>query len=116
MNEKKSITQKDSEQYEMLQPLLHATYKEIQELSKKKPDTPLNPLKVKMINRILVPLKEILNDEDISEYIDLLSDDELPTNSDAVLILSQYIKALGAYKEKYYKYNSRTGQSEWIIK
>lgn len=115
MNEKKSITQKDSEQYEMLQPLLNASYREIQELSKKKPDTPLNALKVKMINRILVPLKEILSCEDIVEYIDLLSDDELPTNSDAVLILSQYIKALEAYKAKYYHYNNRAGKSEWKI-
>ena len=116
MNEKRSITQKDSEQYEMLQPLLYASYKEIQELSKKKPDTPLNALKVKMINRILVPLKEILSGEDVAEYIDLLSEDELPTNSDAVLILSQYLRALDAYKMKYYKHNSRTGRSEWIIK
>lgn len=115
MNGKKCITQKDSEQYEMLQPLLYASYREIQELSKKKPDTPLNALKVKMINRILVPLKEILSSEDIAEYIDLLSDDELPTNSDAVLILSQYLKALEAYKEKYYQYNSRVGRTEWKL-
>ena len=116
MNEKMGITQRDSEQYEMLQPLLFASYSEIQELSTKKPDTPLNELKVKMINRILIPLKKLLSHEDVVEFLDLLSDDELPTNSDAVLIMSQYLRALEAYRDKYYKYNRRIGKSEWIIK
>ena len=38
---KDAITQEAVNQYELLNPLLIGIYKELQELSKKKPDTPL---------------------------------------------------------------------------
>ena len=46
-------TQDAVNQYELLNPLLTGIYKEMQELSKKKPDSLLNAFKVKAINRIL---------------------------------------------------------------
>lgn len=39
-------TQDAVNQYELLNPLLTGIYKEMQELSKKKPDSPLNAFKV----------------------------------------------------------------------
>ena len=61
---KDAITQEAVNQYELLNPLLIGIYKELQELSKKKPDTPLNSFKVKSVNRILEPIKELLKEED----------------------------------------------------
>ena len=55
---KDTITQEAVTQYELLCPLLSGIYGELQELSKKKPDTPLNNFKVKSINRVLEPRKE----------------------------------------------------------
>ena len=57
---KDTITQEAVTQYELLCPLLSGIYGELQELSKKKPDTPLNNFKVKSINRVLEPIKELL--------------------------------------------------------
>jgi hypothetical protein len=42
------------ERFDMLDPMLQSFLSEIRELSKKKPDGPLNDVKIKMINRILV--------------------------------------------------------------
>ena len=50
-----------------------------------------------MINRLLVKAKEVLKDEASNEYLDLLEEDELPSISDAVLIVSQYISALDKF-------------------
>lgn len=109
------ITQQDVDQYELLYPLLEASYVEIQELSKKKPESPLNSYKVKAINRILIPLKELLKDENVYDFLDVLDTDDLPTNSDVVLILSQYKKAMVMFRDSYYKYNQRKGKTEWSI-
>ena len=57
------ITQDSSNQYELLFPLLTGINTEIQEWSKRKPDTVLNTFKVKTINRVLEPVKELLKEE-----------------------------------------------------
>lgn len=96
------ISEDAVKQYELLFPLVEATYKEIQELSKKKPDSPLNTFKIKSINRVLEPIKELLKEEDSFQFLDTLDIDDVPTNSDVVLILSQYRGALSIFKGKYY--------------
>ena len=49
-------------------------------------------------------------------FLDVLDMDDMPTNSDVVLILSQYIKSMDIFHDKYYGYNSRSGQYEWSTK
>ena len=94
---KDTITQEAVTQYELLCPLLSGIYGELQELSKKKPDTPLNNFKVKSINRVLEPIKELLKEENMYPFLDVLDMDDMPTNSDVVLILSQYIKSMDIF-------------------
>lgn len=93
------------EQFDMLFPILDSVYNEIRELSKKKQDGALNELKVKMTNRVLAKVKSILNDEPTLEFLDLLDEDVFPTNSDAVLIISQFRAAMLQFKDKYYGWN-----------
>lgn len=107
-------TQNAVNQYELLNPLLVGIYAEIQDLSKKKPDTPLNTFKVKSINRILEPIKEMLKEENTYLFLDILDIDDIPTNSDVVLILNQYMKAMGIFYKKYYTYNSKDGHN-WRV-
>ena len=73
----------------------------MRELSKKRPDTTLNKHKVKLINRVLIDLESILKDQPEGKYLDLLDDDEPPQNSDAVLVMVQYEKALGGFRQRY---------------
>lgn len=88
--------------FEMLFPMVNSDLIEIRELSKKKQDEPLNKFKVKTINKKLEQVKVILSDEPTSEFLELLDEDTLPSNSDAVLMISQYIQAMEQFKAKYY--------------
>ena len=58
------IEDADEEQFELLAKLLGALYSEFSALSKKQPDALTNTFKTKQINRVLVPLKQIMNSED----------------------------------------------------
>ncbi|MBV8256062.1 MAG: hypothetical protein JO154_25930 [Chitinophaga sp.] len=95
-------TKAQAEQFDMLFPILESVFNEIKELSKKKQDGALNEIKVKMTNRILTKVKAILNDDPTLEFLDLLDEDTLPTNSDAVLIIAQFKAAMEQYKEKHF--------------
>lgn len=105
------ITQQEGEQYDLLLPLLKATYLEMQELSKKKPESPLNAYKVKAVNRILEPIKDLLKNEPTYNFLDTLDNEDLPTNSDVVLILSQYQKSMELFRSKYYSHT----ENKWRV-
>ena len=96
-------TSEKAEKYGSLMPLLAAMFKEFQELSKKKPDGALNKRKVEIVNRLLRDIHGILEGESTSAYLDLLDEDDLPQNSDVVLILGQTVVAMGTFREKYYR-------------
>jgi hypothetical protein len=88
--------------YTTLNPLLKAMYKEFQELSKKKQDGQVGKTKVRMVNRLLKAIHELLESEPNRVYLDELNEDDLPQNSDVVLILSQTSAAMEAFHRRYY--------------
>lgn len=108
-------TQGEVDTYEMLHPMLEKMANEIRELSKKKQDGALNELKVKMINRVLTQIKDLLKNESSVQFLDLLDTDILPTNSDAVVVISQYDAALSAFKDKYYGQDEHY-RNRWFTK
>ena len=84
--------------------MLESLAKEVRELSKKKQQDALNVTKVQLVNRVLKPLKyEILAELPSSAFLDLLDEDLLPTNSDAVLVISQYEAALAEFRSEFYR-------------
>ncbi len=85
---------------------------EMRELSKKKPEMTLSKNKVKLLNRVLEDIQSILKTEPEGKYLDLLDDDELPQNSDAVLVMVQYQKALRAFERRYKEGSGRN--SYWV--
>ncbi len=109
----RKITKEAGATYDLLHPLLDVTYKEIKELSKKNPDSPLNAFKVKSINRVLEPIKELLQFEDTAPFLDILDSDFIPTNSDVVMILSQYMQSMQLYKDQYYFWDRKDGEHKW---
>lgn len=107
MAKRKNVTGKkptkiQAEEFDMLFPILDSVFNEIKELSKKKQDGALNELKVKMTNRVLNKVKSILKDDPTVEFLDLLDEEVFPTNSDAVLIISQFKAAMQQFKDKHY--------------
>ena len=112
--EEASLTPSDSVQkYEMLNPLLHALYEEMKELSAKKQDLILNKLKVTTINRILRQIKELLKHQPTLEFTDLLDEETLPSNSDAVLVLSQFKSAMRQCHDKYCRRDPGESSLRW---
>lgn len=107
------LTEKNIEDYELLKDMLHSQKEEFDLLSKKKADGQLNPMKIKMVNRVLEPLKELFLHEASHKFLDTLDQDEIPTNSDVVLIISQYESAIDNFRSRYYKnYNWLTVEYE----
>ncbi len=95
-------TEKNIKDYELLKDMLHSQKKEFDLLSRKRSNEQLNSMKVKMANRVLKPLKELFKNEESHKFLDTLNEDELPTNSDVVLIISQYETAIGEFRNRYY--------------
>ena len=90
---------------------------EISQLAKKSPNDALNAFKLKLVNKILAAGNEILSDgyqpfEDFSQF----DPDDIPTNSDVTLILTQYMEQAERYRSDhvvfedfkwFYKVNGR---------
>lgn len=95
-------------------PLLDSMYSEFKELSKKKPDSAVNKNKISITNRLLAKVRIVLNNEDSIEFLDLLDEDSIPQVSDVTLILSQYVAAMNAFREKYHGWNG--AESIWFTK
>lgn len=102
-------------QYKALTPLLEAMFREFRELAKKKPDGALNKRKVAMVNRLLKDVLVIVEGEPNRQYLDLLDEDDVPQNSDVLLILSQFDAALTAFHKRYYRRSGGVFDYQWHI-
>lgn len=111
---KKEITKQEVERFEMFNQIFNGIYNEFHELAKKKPESILNTYKVKILNRTLNPIKDILSEEKTLEFLDIFDSDDLPNNSDVVLVLSHYEKAMNIFRKKYSHYEF--GDIKWNIK
>lgn len=105
-------TKKQTQEYEMLSKLLDSLKLELKEFAKKKPDESLNKLKIKMINRLLKQIKEILKREETDQFLDLLDEETIPSYSDSVMVISQYRAAMDQFKSLYHGWNG--GSHDWF--
>jgi len=112
----KAPTEAQIAEFEMLWPILRKLLHETKDLSNKKPDTPLNKLKVGMINKVIEPLKVILSNEPIAQYLELLNDETLPTNSDAVYVMAQFDAAMQQFKDTHYRHDVVKGGYKWFTR
>ncbi|MEH2373064.1 hypothetical protein [Nostoc sp.] len=109
----KQTSSENVELYEIIIPLLHAMRSEFKELSKKKPEAVLNKSKMKIVNRLLQSCRKILASEASFDYLDLIDEDDVPQNSDVVLMLSQYVAAMNQFHSTYY--GSDGEKYRWFI-
>lgn len=102
--------------YEATNPIFEGVLREVRELSKKKPEATMSAGKVKLINRVLSDLLQVLKDEPAGKFLEELDEDALPQVSDAVLTMVQFESALHSFKGRYYEYMSNVGKHHWITK
>ena len=101
--------------HDTVMPLLEAMYSEFKELSKKKPDAAVSKSKIKIVNRLLDKIcNVILLDDESIHFLDIIDEDEVPQASDITLILSQYVAAMKSFYGKHYGWNGAS--HDWFVK
>ena len=91
-------TQEEIDIYEELRPKIQSVRDTIKALSSKKPDEALNLFKIRRINILISQANSLL--EDLKPYndFDTFSEDDLPSNSDVLLIIEVYIDAFNSFR------------------
>lgn len=103
-------------QFLMLRELAEGLYNEMKDLTKKSPNESLNGFKIKSLNRVLEPIKELLKNQPTYLFLDVLDETALPSNSDVVIILSQYLTAMKKFEDKYYRIDPSRHKHRWDTK
>ena len=79
---------------------------DINELSKKKPNDAVNKFKLKFVNTLLNTANKIIDDKNKPfDSFEVFDEDDLPSNSDVVLILSQYLACLKKFGKEQTQYS-----------
>jgi hypothetical protein len=81
-------------EFEKLEQQLHSFLDEMSALSSKKPDGPVNKFKLTFLNATLESINRIVGDYRPFPDFEQFDVDSLPSNSDVVVILSQYAGAI----------------------
>ncbi len=97
------MTKEEADKFVKLVLQLQSFYTEISTMSKKSSDSPVNKFKLKFINQTLSETNLILGDLKPFNNFDVFVEDEMPTNSDIAMILSQYLRSVA----KFYNENTR---------
>jgi hypothetical protein len=83
----------DVEALEKLIGQIHGLHAEISQLAKKSPNDGLNKFKLKLVNKVIASGNDLLRGRYRPfDDFDQFDEDDLPTNSDVTMILSQYIE------------------------
>ena len=102
------MEKKDVERFEKLHIQIKDMYSELSILSKKSPDGAINKFKLNFINQLIEEANQLLGKRymPFSDF-QRFQEDDMPFNSDVVLIISQYIKCLEKFKYDNVKLLSR---------
>jgi hypothetical protein len=94
-------TQNEIENLEKVIGQLQGLHSEISMLAKKSPNDGVNPFKLKLINKVITAGNDVLGDGyrpfQVQEF-DKFDPDDMPSNSDLTLILSQYMEAAERFR------------------
>lgn len=74
--------------------LIRTLRNEFRELSSKKPNDQVNPFKLKYVNQSIKEANELLKDGKPYSEFESFEEENLPTNSDVLMMLSLYLDAL----------------------
>ncbi len=104
----------DIDRYEEVRSQMEQLHKEMGILAKSKPDSPINKFKLSIINEKLRAANAFLIDSfrPLADFV-LFDDADLPTNSDVVLVLAQYLVGLEGWRSAHVEYNKADFKWYW---
>ncbi|KAA6312854.1 hypothetical protein EZS27_036280 [termite gut metagenome] len=89
------MTQQEVDKFEKLQAQLEGLHTEISALSKKSQNDALNKFKLKFVNQLIFEANELLGDDyKPFKNFRLFEENDIPTNSDVAMMLTQYLNCL----------------------
>ena len=90
-----AMKEKEIKQFEKVQNQLECLHSEISVLSKKTQNDGLNKFKLKLVNQVLADANKILGSifKPFSDF-ETFNEDDLPSNSDATIVISQYLACM----------------------
>jgi hypothetical protein len=104
------VKRKDVDQYEKLVSQFKSVYEEIAILSKKAPNDAINTFKLRFINSLLGEANQLLGKRYVPfDHFSEFEEDDVPSNSDVVFILTQYIECF----EKFRSDNIQLTRGAW---
>lgn len=108
------MTKQEVDNFEKLQAQLEGLHNEISALSKKSQNDALNKFKLKFVNKIISDSNELLgNDYKPFSDFDTFDENDLPSNSDAAMMLTQYLSCFEKLRVDNVKQD--LGRWYWII-
>ncbi len=111
------MTKEEIDRFEKLQTQIEGLHTEISTLSKKSQNDALNKFKLKFVNQLISEANELLG-EDYKPFKDFSSFDEndVPTNSDVAMMLTQYLNCLEKLRTDNIKKEDKYPQNwYWIV-
>jgi len=99
----------DVQDFERLEQQLHSMLTEMSELSKKRANDGLNKFKLKLVNVLLEGINKFLGEQRPFKEFETFDENDLPTNSDVVVMLSQYAAAIFQHRVE----NTRFHDYKW---
>ncbi|MBV8256063.1 MAG: hypothetical protein JO154_25935 [Chitinophaga sp.] len=111
------MTKKDVDTFEKLQAQLEGLHTEISALSKKSQNDALNKFKLKFVNQIISEANGLLGDKyKPFNSFELFDENDLPTNSDVAMMLTQYLNCLEKLRADNIKKESKyPGHWYWLV-
>ncbi|MFZ0496943.1 MAG: hypothetical protein WBE80_04720 [Methylocella sp.] len=102
-------TKEDVEALERLIGQLQGLHAEISQLARKAPNDAVNAFKLKLINKVITAGNVVLgeNYRPFTEF-DEFDADDVPTNSDVTMILSQYMEQAEIYRSDNVEHDGRS--------
>lgn len=108
------MTKQEVDNFEKLQAQLEGLHNEISALSKKSQNDALNKFKLKFVNKIISDSNELLgNDYKPFSDFDTFDENDLPSNSDAAMMLTQYLSCFEKLRADNVK--QEVGRWYWIV-
>lgn len=99
-------TRADVEKLEKTMGQLAATHREMSLLSRKSPNDGVNSFKLRLINGVIRAANEILGEAYVPiDGFDVFEEDNLPSTSDVVFVVAQYLEEIERYRQDHVVYH-----------
>jgi len=104
------MNEKEVNEFEQIQSQLQGLYEDLSGFATKKPDDAINTFKVKLINQVIKRANSLLSKRKPFNDFSQFEVDNLPSNSDVVVMISQYLNSL----EKLRADNIERDRRDWF--